>query len=110
MMYLEDLLKTMKEDANVLVTLSSHTTYGQGINAMTFRDHCGNHYTENWLVAISENHLEKVFVVEDVKVTFESYMESPQWEVFLQNEKSHSTLVLDRESNQVGIRRIFGWL
>ena len=109
MMYLENLLETMDSKADVIVTLSSSTTYGIGQieNPITIIDGCGNHHTENWLNAITKKHLEKVFVVVDVKVTFESYMDKPQWEIFLQNEKSYTTEVLACESNSQAIQSCF---
>lgn len=108
MLYLEDLLKTLNSKVNVIVSLSSYTDYGIGPeNKVIRQDCCGNHHTENWLGAIEDKHLEKRFIVKDVKVSFENYMNSPQWEVILTNEKSHITKVLDVESNQQAIMRSF---
>ena len=104
MLYLETLLKTFDSEANVMVLLSSSTSYDCGL---TMQDGCGNHYAKNWLEAIDRCLLAKMFVVKNVEVSFEEYMDNPQWKVVLENVKSWETDRLNVESNEAAIRNYF---
>lgn len=103
MLYLETLLKTFDSEANVMVLLSSFKTYEE----LTFQDGCGNHYAKNWLEAIERCMLDKMFIVKNVEVSFENYMDEPQWKVTLVNVKSWETDRLNVESNEAAIRNNF---
>ena len=103
MMYLETLLKTFDSEADVMVLLSSFKTYDE----LTFQDGCGNHYAKNWLEAINRGLMTEMFIVKNVEVSFEEYMDKPQWKVTLENVKSWETDRLNVESNEAAIRNVF---
>ena len=104
MLYLEDVLETVKDTTDVMVKLSSSTTYEEGPNSITIEDCCGNHYATNWLAAIKSRNLRKEFIVETIDVKFESYMDSPQWIIRLVNEKNLITGILELTSNEIASR------
>ena len=106
MLFLENVLRTMDKKANVLIMLSSITTYGEGEleTPITLPDSCGNHHVENWLTAILIKRLEKTFTVKEVNVAYEDYMDSPQWTIILENRKDDNTKALDYESNAAACR------
>lgn len=106
MLYLETLLKTFDSEANVMVLLSSSTTYDCGL---TMQDGCGNHYPKNWLEAINRSLMTEMFIVKNVEVSFEEWMDKPQWKVVLENEKSWETNRLNVESNEAAIRDALGF-
>ena len=106
MMYLETLLKTFDGKADVMVLLSSSTNYDCGL---TMQDGCGNHYAKNWLEAINRGLMTETFIVKNVEVSFEEYMDNPQWKVILENVKSLETNRLNVESNEAAIRDAFGF-
>jgi hypothetical protein len=101
MLYLEDILKTMQNTVDVMIKLSSSTTYEEGYNSLTIEDCIGNHYVENWLEAIKTHGLRKEFIVDTIEVKFESYDESPQWIIRLVNEKNLITNVLERSAHEI---------
>ena len=104
MMYLENLLATLDKKADVIIELSTETTFRD----ITRRDCCGNHHTENWMDAITENNLEGTFIVNDVRVKM-LINDEVQWYIRLENGKCKKTEVLDRECNMVARRRVLGW-
>ena len=110
MMYLETYLKSVTERADVLVKLSSFTTYGIGQtdNPITMQDGCGNHHTRNWADAIAEGHLYGIFVVDKVECLIEEWRDKPQYVVTLKNEKSEATCRLDTLANRMACSRYLG--
>lgn len=103
MMYLENVLSTMNNNANVMVMLSSFTTYEDGFS---MQDCCGNHYVSNWMGTINSFNLENIFEVRGVEC--KQYADGMiQWVIYLNNEKGgHYTRILDVESNNYGLKRI----
>ena len=104
MLYLENVLSSMKDNADVRVKLSSHTVYC--INEeedLVMVDGCGNHHASNWIKAINDTRLTGVFEVSNISATFEYYMSQPQWEITLVNEKSKATELLGYYSNRAAI-------
>lgn len=105
MLYLENVLSSMKCKADVIVMLS-----GKLRNEWTNQDYqycCGNHHAENWMGAIEGHKLQKVFMVDSVTVKDSPYSDKPQWTVTLVNELNSITELLDRASNEVACSR---WL
>lgn len=109
MMFLEEVLGNLVEKADVMVMLSSNTVYGIGETdtPLVMQDGCGNHHTRNWLEAIECNGLKKMFIVKEVTVSYESYMDKPQWKIVLENGKDEYTNKLGVESNRAACARVF---
>ena len=105
MLYLENVLVSMKDNTDVIVMLSSYTTYE--FTNYKAQDGCGNHHAKNWLAAITKHKLQKVFAVDSVSVSGSPYMDKPQWVVTLYNEKSHITDILDEASNECAWQNMF---
>ena len=103
LVYLEDVLKSMKDTTNVIIMLSSFT-YNEW-SRMDYRDCLGNHHAENWLVAIERLNLNKSLAVTAVKVDPSPYSEKPQWTLTLINKKSLTTELLDQTANDVAFER-----
>lgn len=105
MLYLENVLESMKANTDVIVMLSSYTTYE--FTDHTAQDGCGNHHVKNWLAAIEKYNLQKIFTVDNVTVTTSPFMDKPQWIVTLVNEKSRITEILDTASNECACMSLF---
>ncbi len=105
MLYLENVLESMKNSTDVIVRLSSHST--NKFTEAVWQDGCGNHHVENWLAAINNYSLQKVFMVASVAVETSPYSDKPQWTVTLVNEKSSITEILDRASNEAACKRCY---
>ena len=104
MLYLENVLETMRDETNVIVNLSSSTAYGDGIhNPVIVQDCCGNHYVRNWLEALKIYNLHKVFIVDKTTINFENHDDSPQWVITLVTEKNVLTRLLDEAANKRAI-------
>lgn len=103
MLYLENVLESMKNNTDVMVMLSSYTTYE--FTDYTAQDGCGNHHAATWLAAIELYSLQKVFVVDSVTVAGSPYMEKPQWIITLFNEKNRITDILDNASNECACQK-----
>ena len=104
MLYLENILNSMDNKADIIVLLSGNLR-----NEWTDQEYqycCGNHHAENWMGAIEEHKLQKVFMVESVTVKSSSFSDRPQWTVTLINELNSITSLLDRAANEVACNRI----
>ena len=106
--YLEDLLKSFKPMRDVLVMLSSaHAIFGEENEApMYIGDSAGNHYAENWLIAIERYNLERTFIVR--AETEEGGPAYGQVTIYLQNAKCETSVAqLEQMANEVAIALAF---
>lgn len=96
--YLENLLATLDDKANVMVKLSSTTVW---LNDIETQDGCGNHYACNWKDAIDRIGRAETFVIKSVEYSVADWMDSPQWVVVLENVKDTATTELSYWSNYI---------
>ena len=110
---LRNFLSSLDKNADVLVRLSSKTTFENGYEMI---DHCGNHYAKNWLEALDEIGSNALFIVKNIEC--DQYEEHcydgtknvrVQWTVTLENEKGWTTNLLDDKANSASLRNAMGW-
>lgn len=107
--YLEDIVKNYNEKHSVRVYFNTaHAIIFEDNEEPSYVPDCaGNHDPENWLTAISENHLEQAFevlsVVEDTSDIRDGQVDIYVRSLFGQNMSRTLTI----ESNNAAIRKVF---
>lgn len=104
--FLENVLRTMNDGADVQVMLNSVTVYDSGFEMV---DCCGNHRTMHWIKAIQACQLYAKLVVKNVSVE-PMYGESGrvQWVIELANTKMENcTQQLAYYANEFAIAELW---
>lgn len=104
MKYLENELRTLEPKTNVVVYLTTSTTYcdDDDMPFITRRDCVGNHWAEDYLVAIEYLDAYGVFEVLDVKNC------PDRVEITINKEKGDSSAFeLEKASNDIPIMKMF---